>query len=69
VSLECDYEAGVAVYSGPQRLGTLSDADSVRYQPALDAAQRSGCALMVWSQLSGPRDGAPRLQVYPAGIL
>jgi hypothetical protein len=59
VSLERDPKGSVAVYWIRQP----------RYQPALDAAQRSGCALMVWSKLSGHRDGAPRLQVYPAGIL
>lgn len=73
VSLERDPAAGdpaqVAVYSGQHRLGTLSDADGARYQPALDAAQRAGRSLMVWSKLSGLRDGTPRLRVYPAGIL
>jgi hypothetical protein len=69
VSLERDPEARVGVYAGPERLGTLSDEDGARYQPALDAAQRSGRALMVWSTLSRRQDGTPRLQVNPAGIL
>ena len=69
VSLERDSEAVVAVYCGHQRLGTLNVTDGARYQPALDAAQHSGCSLMVWSKLSRLQDGTPRLQVYPAGIL
>ena len=69
VSVERDPEARVAVYWGQQRLGTLGVVDGARYQPALDAAQRGGRSLMVWSTLSGLGDGAPRLRVYPAGIL
>lgn len=69
VSLELDPDARVVVYSGKQRLGTLSQEDGARYQPALEAAQHSGRSLMVWSQLSGLEDGTPRLHVYPAGIL
>ena len=69
VSLVSDPAGRVAVYSGQQRAGTLSAEDGARYQPALDAAQRGGCALMVWCHLSGRQDGKPRLQVYPAGIL
>jgi hypothetical protein len=69
VSLERDPEGQVAAYWVRQRLGTLSQEDGARYQPALDAAQRHGCSLMVWSQLTGRQDGTPRLQVYPAGIL
>jgi hypothetical protein len=69
VSLGRDPEARVVVYSGQQRLGTLCAADSARYQPALEAAQRGGCSLMVWSQLSDPGAGPPRLRIYPAGIL
>lgn len=69
VSLERDPEGQVAAYWVRQRLGTLSQEDGARYQPALDAAQRRGCSLMVWSKLTGQQDGTPRLQVYPAGIL
>jgi hypothetical protein len=69
VSLERDPGGTVAVYWVRQRLGALSQEDSARYQPALDAAQRNGCSLMVWSKLTGRQDGTPRLQVYPAGIL
>jgi hypothetical protein len=75
VSLERDpegqvaAEGQVAVYWVRQRLGTLSQEDGARYQPALDSAQLHGCSLMVWSKLTGQQDGTPRLQVYPAGIL
>jgi hypothetical protein len=69
VSVERDPEARVAVYCGQQRLGALSVADGARYQPALDAAQRGGRSLMVWSMVSVLGEGAPRLRVYPAGIL
>lgn len=69
VSLERDPEGTVAVYWVRERLGTLSQEDSARYQPALDAAQRHDCSLMVWSKLTGQQYGTPRLQVYPAGIL
>jgi hypothetical protein len=69
VSLERDPTGTVAVYWVRERLGALGQEDSARYQPALDAAQRHGCSLMVWSKLTGRQDGTPRLQVYPAGIL
>jgi hypothetical protein len=73
VSLERDPGAGdaarVVVYSGQQRVGTLSAADGARYQSALDAAQQAGCSLMVWSKVSDPGAGPPRLRVYLAGIL
>jgi hypothetical protein len=68
VSLERDPEGTVTVYWVRQRLGTLSQEDGARYQPALDVAQRHSCSLTVWSQLTGLCGGAPRLRVYPAGI-
>jgi hypothetical protein len=73
VSLERDTAAGdpapVVVYSGADRVGTLSPADGARYQPALDAAQQTGQALMVHGILSRTPGRVPQLRVYPAGIL
>jgi hypothetical protein len=68
VSLERDPEGTVAVYWVRRRLGTLSQEDGTRYQPALDAAQRHSCSLVVWSQITRRQHGTPRLRVYPAGI-
>lgn len=59
----------VVVYADGNRIGVLDMHDGLRYQPALDAAQRVGRALMVQAILIAGRDSSLRLQIYPAGIL
>jgi hypothetical protein len=71
VSLGQDAPGGpepVVVYADQYRVGILSERDSQRYLPALQAARGAGRALFVQYRLSNDPGAPLRLQIHPAGI-